>query len=243
MKSEHQLVHVFCDFDGTITRKDSGDEFFRQFSSFEPYHSDLMSGLCSVTAYYDSVVRFLTNTLNEETIQTFADSCETDMYFQQFVSLMTDKKWNMHIVSDGFDIYINPILHRILPNTVLDSYCNQLIPPHSQSNQHEYWLPLYRYADESCKCFCASCKRNIMLSVVHPDDMIIYIGDGLSDTCPVIYADMVFAKGPLAAYCNKNGIMHHQWHTFFDIISVLNKRNPARRDSARKNRQKAFEQE
>ena len=37
MQDEHLEVHVFCDFDGTITKKDSGDEFFKQFSVFEPY--------------------------------------------------------------------------------------------------------------------------------------------------------------------------------------------------------------
>ena len=44
-------------------------------------------------------------------------------------------------------------------------------------------------------------------------------------------------------FCNKNGIVHHSWHTFFDIITVLKKRKPVKRDIAKKNRQKAFEQE
>jgi 2-hydroxy-3-keto-5-methylthiopentenyl-1-phosphate phosphatase len=70
--------------------------------------------------------------------------------------------------------------------------------------------------------------------------MIIYIGDGLSDTCPVHIADMVFAKGSLASYCNQHGIIHHNWNSFFDIISVLKKRKPVLRDIARKERRKVF---
>ena len=30
-KGIEPIIRVFCDFDGTITRKDSGDDFFRTF--------------------------------------------------------------------------------------------------------------------------------------------------------------------------------------------------------------------
>jgi len=243
MQDEHLTVHVFCDFDGTITKKDSGDEFFKQFSDFEPYHTQLMDGLLTVTSYYNEVVQKLKHNLDEQAIRNFADACETDMYFPQFVSLINSYGWNLHIVSDGFRTYIEPILQRILPNDSINVFSNNIISPLSRLNPTQDWKAHYPFADESCTCFCASCKRNIVLSSVHPDALIIYIGDGLSDTCPVTFADMVFAKGKLAAFCNTNGILHHSWHTFFDIITVLKKRKPVKRDIAKKNRQKAFEQE
>ena len=232
-KGIEPIIRVFCDFDGTITRKDSGDDFFRTFSSFEPAHSDLMHGLYSVKEYYEKVSSDLS--LTKEALQTFCDSCDVDAYFGQFLEFVQKQKWTMCIVSDGFDIYIDEILRRINAEDI-PAYHNQLqLQSDSQS-----WKPVFPNADERCSCFCASCKTKIVLGKSHPDDLIIYIGDGLSDTCPVHYSDMIFAKGNLSSYCNQHGIMHHNWNSFFDIIQVLKKRKPVLRDIARKERKKAF---
>ena len=38
--------------------------------------------------------------------------------------------------------------------------------------------------------------------------MIVYVGDGYSDRCPVQYADIVFAKGDLQTYCQEQNISY-----------------------------------
>jgi 2-hydroxy-3-keto-5-methylthiopentenyl-1-phosphate phosphatase len=226
-------IRVFCDFDGTITRKDSGDEFFRTFSKFEPAHSDLMNGKDSVKEYYEKVSSELS--LTHDALLAFCESCETDAYFGQFLAFIAEKNWNLSIVSDGFDIYIDRIL-KLINAEHIPAYRNVMERQESSGT----WKPIFPNADERCKCFCASCKTKIVLGKSHPDDMIIYIGDGLSDTCPVHLADMIFAKGSLSSYCNQHGIVHHNWNSFFDILQVLKKRTPVLRDIARKERKKAF---
>jgi len=226
-------IRVFCDFDGTITRKDSGDEFFRTFSKFEPAHTDLMNGKYSVKEYYEKVSSGLSMT--HDALLAFCESCETDAYFRQFLDFIQSQHWELCIVSDGFNLYIDEILKRVNAETI-PVYRNLL---QFQSDTGS-WKPLFPNADERCKCFCASCKTKIVLGNTHPDDLIIYIGDGLSDTCPVHVADMIFAKGSLSSYCNQHGIMHHNWNSFFDILHILKKRKPVMRDIARKERKKAF---
>ena len=228
------VTRIFCDFDGTITRKDSGDEFFRVFGQFESLHSALIQGKYTVTEYYKHICSTL-QIPSREAILSFADNCEIDAYFSQFLEFVESKNWAFTIVSDGFDAYINPILSGTGYDH-LNIYCNVL-----QNNQHSgEWFPMFPNADERCSCFCASCKMKVVLKSSHPDDMIIYIGDGLSDICPVQVADMVFAKGSLASFCNQHGIVHHNWNSFFDILSVLKKRSPVVRDIARKERKKIF---
>lgn len=226
-------IRVFCDFDGTITRKDSGDEFFRAFSKFEPAHSDLLKGKYSVKEYYEKVSSDLT--LNQDALHAFCKSCDTDAYFGQFLAFIKEQNWHLSIVSDGFDIYIDRILKQ-LNAEYIPAYRNLM----EWQEDSGTWKAIFPNADERCTCFCASCKTKIVLGKSHPDDMIIYIGDGLSDTCPVHYADMIFAKGSLSSYCNQHGIVHHNWNSFFDIIQVLKKRKPVLRDIARKERKKAF---
>jgi 2,3-diketo-5-methylthio-1-phosphopentane phosphatase len=233
IKGIEPVIRIFCDFDGTITRKDSGDAFFQTFSRFEPAHSDLMKGIYSVKEYYKKVCSDLS--LENEALTAFSESCEIDAYFGQFLEFIQQQAWELCIVSDGFDIYIDKILKRINADDI-PAYRN-LLRLHSES---QIWEPIFPNADERCSCFCASCKTKIVLGKSHPDDLIIYIGDGLSDTCPVHYADMIFAKGSLSSYCNQHGIVHHNWNSFFDILQVLKKRKPAVRDIARKERKKAF---
>lgn len=53
-------LSIFCDFDGTITTVDTGDEFFAEFSTvFDDSMARLMSGKSSVRDYYHDVVRGL----------------------------------------------------------------------------------------------------------------------------------------------------------------------------------------
>ena len=227
------IIRVFCDFDGTITRKDSGDAFFRTFSSFETAHAELMKGTYSVKEYYERVCSDLN--LDEERLSDFCNACEVDAYFGQFLEFIHAQQWELCIVSDGFNLYIDQILKRINAQTI-PAYRN-IVRFQQDSGT---WKPIFPNADERCKCFCASCKTKIVLGKSHPDDLIIYIGDGRSDTCPVHIADMIFAKGSLSSYCNQHGIVHHNWNSFFDIVQVLKKRKPIMRDIARKERKKTF---
>lgn len=228
------ITRIFCDFDGTITRKDSGDEFFKTFSNFEPNHTDLMNGKITVKEYYERVCKDI-RIPDEDTLDKFCSECEIDAYFTEFISFVHERHWHMHIVSDGFDVYIDRILKQIHADQVPK---DRNVLKHVK--EYDIWEPQFPMADERCTCFCASCKRNIVLGNSHPDDMIIYIGDGMSDSCPVHHADMIFAKGSLSAYCNQHSIVHHHWNTFFDIMRILKKRNPTMRDIARKERKKAY---
>lgn len=81
-----------------------------------------MDGLFTVTSYYNEVVHKLKHNINQQAIVDFADACETDMYFPQFASLINSYGWHLHIVSDGFRTYIDPILQRILPNNSINVF-------------------------------------------------------------------------------------------------------------------------
>lgn len=57
---------------------------------------------------------------------------------------------------------------------------------------------------------------------------MIYIGDGKSDTCAVQYADIVFAKGTLAAFCTAEGIPFHHYRSLSDVLIMLQTRDKER---------------
>lgn len=233
-------VIIFSDFDGTITRRDLGDEVFRQYIALEPLHRRLLSRELAIADYWRLLCEALPDTATAEAIRDFALAEPADPYFQPFAAFCREQNIPLYIVSDGFDAYITPILERE-GAAGLPRFTNRLV---FGGGTPEPEFPL---ASESCRCFCASCKRNAVLSVSAHDSLIVFIGDGYSDFCAAEHADIVFAKGALAAHCTRNRIPHHPFHTFFDVLRLLKKLlaegSLRPRHQARLKRKEAFETE
>lgn len=241
--SERKLkykIRVFCDFDGTIVLQDAGDEFFRKFSTFEPYHTQLVEDKISIREYYDNVCSNIDKTISKVELDNFIETIDLDPYFIKFKEFCKEKDIDLFVISDGFDIYINQVLKK---NGIdnLKIFCNLLI------EKEEHYQPFFPLASESCNCRSGSCKRNSMLRMLDEDTISVFIGDGLSDYCVVEYADIVFAKKKLAAYCNRKKIPHYNYSNFFDICRLLNnillKNKMKKRNQAELLRKKAFETE
>lgn len=207
-------LKIFCDFDGTITIKDLGDEVFKVFGEFEPFHTQLVSGEINIKKYWNLMVPTIKD-LPESKIEEFALNSEIDPYFEKFLEICKKNDYPITIVSDGFSSYIKPILKK-LDSDDMPTYCNFI----DFSNIPK---PFFPGASESCNCLCASCKRNVILNNTGDDDLTVYIGDGYSDYCAAEHCDIVFAKRNLAVYCSKNRIPFHNFKTFFDINLIIEK--------------------
>lgn len=215
---KEKKVYVFTDFDGTITQVDLGDDLFIKFGEFEPFHSQLLAGELHISKYWQILCDRLTPNLKPIDIYNYAMNADTDAYFKSFADYCYEEGFPIAVVSDGFDAYIEPVLES-LNLKYLPIYCNKLL--YDESSQK--FSPFFPRASESCNCLVASCKRNSMLMNTDPEAVVVYIGDGYSDFCAAEHADIVFAKKHLAAYCFKNKIPHHSFHSFFDVKQIMKK--------------------
>jgi 2-hydroxy-3-keto-5-methylthiopentenyl-1-phosphate phosphatase len=240
MKKNVELA-IFTDFDGTITTKDIGDEIFKEFGEFEPHHSNLKSGILKIDEYWKKVCSAFMPGTTAETIREYALSCETDPWFKKFADYCSGSGIPLTVVSDGFDLYIEPVMSK-LGLSHLPLYCNNL---HFSSNGLA--IPYFPGASESCHCLCASCKRNAILAHTKENSIIIFIGDGYSDYCAAEHADIIFAKKDLAAFCTQNKLPHYPFSNFFDVYRILTDIIPNKklkiRNQAKLLRNKAFETE
>lgn len=234
------MISVFVDFDGTITKRDIGDTLFIDFGQFEPWHSLLVEGKIKIRDYWHRLTENLRPGLTKEMIAKYAIEYEIDAYFIKFADYCRNTGINISIISDGFDVYIEPILkHHGL----------EWIPYSGNKMRftEEKYLPEFPGASESCHCLCASCKRNSILANFSPDDIYVFIGDGYSDYCAAEHSDIVFAKRHLTAYCNANRIPHYTYSNFFDVYRILKKLvetgKYSKRHQAFLKRKKAFETE
>lgn len=231
-------IWVFTDFDGTITHKDLGDELFKRFGEFEPHHSKLMRGELKIEEYWRILAKSLRRDLTPADIAKFAENCETDANFPDFARFCEKESLPLAVVSDGFRVYISPVLER-LGLVRLPAYCNEL------QYKDGVFKPEFPGATESCSCPCASCKRNAVLNFAPEDAIYVYIGDGLSDFCAAEHCDIIFAKKSLAAHLNEKRIPHYPFANFFDVRrllgeSIANGKAKVRRQ-AQLLRKKAFE--
>lgn len=218
-------IHVVLDFDGTVSVDDVGDLLFKTFGQFEPIHSELLEGKISVAEYYRQSVQLLNDTCTPEKLLEWAIDCEVDPGFVDLVKLCRDREASVSIVSDGFDVYIKPIIEKAGVGLVEVS-CNRL-------SWNKGWTPQFPGATESCSCFCASCKRNEVIGKVADGDVLVYVGDGMSDRCAAEHSDIVFAKDSLAAYCTEKRIPHHPFKTLHDVQRMMSTRF-ARKDFPRR---------
>ncbi|MBI2428073.1 MAG: MtnX-like HAD-IB family phosphatase [Ignavibacteriales bacterium] len=236
----HPLSYiVFTDFDGTIAVNDIGDAIFEQFGdvkvcleSFDAYRR----GEINARECWRRGFTSMRSVTKDEFIR-FALTQSTDRSFPIFVDYCRSLKIDVHVLSDGFDAYIDPILEREHLGS-LPRFSNEL-----RFNGDKTVTPLFPFTDSECPR-CANCKRNHMLTRSGEEHVIVYIGDGVSDRCPVQYADIVFAKGSLVAFCESNNITFHRFETFDDVLtkfrSTVETAKPKKRRNAELARKDIF---
>ncbi|MGE5480103.1 MAG: MtnX-like HAD-IB family phosphatase [Chloroflexota bacterium] len=205
---------IFVDFDGTIVQRDIGDELFIALGRFEPFHKQLLAGELKIGDYWRELFANLKEGTDPEAIREFARGEQVDPYFVEFYKFCKSNGLPVAVVSDGFDLYIKEVLAG-LGIEDMPVYCNKA------EFVQGVWRLDYPRASESCKCLCASCKRNSVISQVDDETAIIYIGDGYSDYCAAEHSDIIFAKKHLARYCSAHKLPYYPYKSFFDIIKIL----------------------
>lgn len=205
---------IFIDFDGTITTRDIGEAMFIQFGNAtraEEIVKDWIDEKINASQSWQLLCSTVAN-LNMNEFNKFIDSISIDNTFKDFVVYCRKNNYEIKILSDGLDYYINRFLAK--ENlTDIQFYSNKLV-----FDEYNNLIPVFPYMDEECKR-CANCKRNHILNNSGDDEneFSIYIGDGWSDVCPAQYCDFIFAKNSLLKYCEKNRITYFPYSDFNQI--------------------------
>lgn len=209
----HDVI-VLCDFDGTISRKDVTDSLLEKFANPEweeiedMWQEGLISSKECMARQYGLVEA------SEEELGRFLDKTPIDPHFPRFVELCRDKGFDLHVVSDGFDFYIDRILSRH-GISGLDIYAN-----HLEFDQDGAIKTEFPHFNEDCRT-CGNCKTSLFREFKEPDNKVVYIGDGWSDRCIAKESDVIFAKGKLIKFCHENGIAYIPYLTFADVVNEI----------------------
>ena len=193
---------IYCDFDGTITKKDSVNEFFELYAP---------NWIDSEKLWIEGKISSRENAIIQVGMLKNISKKQLDDYFLDFVEFVKLNNIRLTILSDGFDLFIQKVLERY--NLDIPYYANKLI---YKKTKFSIEFPYY---NENCDKKAGMCKCEKVKEM-----SFCYIGDGTSDLCIAKKADILFASKNLHMYCKKNNIKHINFKSFCDILNSLDKK-------------------
>lgn len=200
---------VLTDFDGTITRTDVAEDILEAFAPHEWWSIEEEHRARKIGTRETMVRQFALVRAKEADMLRFVDEhVALDETFPPFVAACRERGIPVEIVSEGLDFYLRHLLERWRID----------VPARTNRTTFEgdRVRISYPYADPTCN-LCGTCKLRRLFDLRVAGYHVAYVGDGHSDLCPAVEADLVFAKKELADLCREEAIDFIPFDTFADV--------------------------
>ena len=209
----------YLDFDGTITQNDVVDMMLERFAdkSWQVIEKEWQNGKIGSRECLSKQIALLK--ASPEDLALLCQEIKIDDYFISFLKCADELSIPVRIVSDGFDYVIRQVLNRVLkdhPDLL------QALPIFSNKIEWVSSSPKAIFSSgKLCDHGCANCKPEIIRQTASKEDMVLFVGDGLSDRYAVQRADISFAKGKLLQYCRDQRLNHVPYEHFGQVEEWL----------------------
>jgi 2,3-diketo-5-methylthio-1-phosphopentane phosphatase len=206
-------LHIFSDFDGTITETDTL-VFLAENVGGGPQMVSAIGRLIreSKISLRDGIAAEMRSIRVpfDEAIRLLNEKVKVDAGFLAFAGWCVEESLPLTVLSAGFHEIIDNFLgpHALGHVQVL---ANRLHP-----DERTGWRCQFRddsqYGHDKARAILAAKKRG---------ERTCFIGDGLSDRSSADVADQTFAKHGLADYCRQRQIPFHPFESFDDVRRTL----------------------
>lgn len=201
--------HIFCDFDGTITEKDTlvflstrlgaGPEFVRGIGE------DLRLGRMTLREAIDTEMRTIRLGF-DEAAAILQREITLDSGFNTLVEWSERVGIPFTIISAGFHELI-----RLFVPAEKYPWVN-VLANHVEADPLRGWQCHFR--DDGP---FGHDKQTSLREARNRGEYLIFIGDGFSDRQAAEMADVVYAKHSLAVYCREQGIEFHEYQNLAEV--------------------------
>ena len=200
---------VLTDFDGTITRTDVAVGILEEFAPAEWWDIEELHRARKIGTRETMVRQFALVRARETDLLRFVDRAVTmDETFRDFVLFCRNRGYVLEIVSEGLDLYVRYLLRKWDIEVPVRTNHAVMEDGHVRIE--------YPWADATCT-LCGTCKLLRLFELRANGYLMAYVGDGHSDLCPAIEADLVFAKAELASLCRDEEIEFVPFNDFSDV--------------------------
>ncbi len=198
---------VIVDFDGTACLHDVAEHLMDAFAdpSWRTYDEAWERGEMGAPEAL-TLQAAMVSVTTDEVVAFALEHCPMDPTFGPFVGRCREAGVDVSLASDGFGLYIEPLLtaHGIDGVGVITNA----------------WVAggvTFPNGHPDC-IYCGTCKMNAVLRAPGP---VAFVGEGSSDRFGALYADIVFAKDALVAHCRRDGVLFRSWGDFDDVWAAL----------------------
>jgi 2-hydroxy-3-keto-5-methylthiopentenyl-1-phosphate phosphatase len=208
---------VVCDFDGTATTEDIGDQVVLRFAPEGHYAAQEERYAAGEFPFSGLLTRIFEGIqAGPDEVAAFARKVAVFRPgFESFVEDCRAAGRPFVVCSAGLDAYISPVLERLRPE--LRGHLGLV----SNRARFEGRRTRVSFDEAAGDCgFCGTCKGNVVRALQKQGHKVLVLGDGTSDRCGAAAADAVFARagGSLVRYCAEQAIPHAVFRTFDEVI-------------------------
>jgi 2,3-diketo-5-methylthio-1-phosphopentane phosphatase len=201
---------VFLDFDGTVSTRDVGVHLLETAGSDEWREIEARYSRGEIGSRECLVDEWALLSGTEAELRAIAAAVPLDPGFAPLVQALRDGGAEVTVVSDGFGFYVHDacdsVAVDVLTNAV-DFRTGALDFPHE---------------DRCCPCTtCGVCKQAPIKDARYRTRTTVLVGDGVSDRKAALLADIVFAKGELARWCDAVDVGYRPFATLDDVRGAL----------------------
>lgn len=210
---QRRRLHIFSDFDGTITETDTLVFLATQLGGgaqmVQAMGRLVKEGQITLRDCIAGEMRSIRRPF-AEAVELLRANVQVDPGFTPFVRWCESQKIPLTILSAGFreiiDLFISPPEFPGL----------EILSNHLNPDEQKGWQCVFRdqtdYGHDKTVAVKEAQRRGFAT---------VFIGDGLSDRAPAEIADEVFAKPRLAEYCRERNIRCHEFETFDEVLKTL----------------------
>ncbi len=210
---KNKPIMVFLDFDNTITSLDVLDAIIGRFSIDQKWmiHEEAWKeGKIGSRQCLEAQLKSVR--VSRKKLVGYVREIPLDPFFLKLLWILQHRQIPFMIVSDSFTFIIKTILsHHGIRRVRI--FANEL------RFRKDRLIPSFPYHTRDCHRGCAHCKKIHVQG--HKDKTTVYVGDGLSDVCPALEADIVFAKDSLASHLEAEGKSHTPFRDLGDVCAFF----------------------
>jgi 2,3-diketo-5-methylthio-1-phosphopentane phosphatase len=207
---------LLLDFDGTISPRDVGHALFNRFARDRAAWDALVArwnaGALGGRACLEEECRIARAGRGE--VLAFCGEFSLDAAFAPLVARLRALGWDVAILSDGLDVYIEALLAREGLSDV------PLLTNHATFGADGALVPEFPHFARGCGR-CGTCKGAEVARRHALGQTVWFAGDGVSDRCAAPLADRLFARRDLLAFARARGIPATPFDSLADVAAAL----------------------
>jgi 2,3-diketo-5-methylthio-1-phosphopentane phosphatase len=207
-------MRIICDFDGTITPRDTTDRVLEALA--DPAWRELEARWVATEITASECMRQQIALVGgaQAELDAVLDDAELDPGFREFVIWAETRGLPVSVVSDGVDYFIGRILSR-------HGLAHLPVVANRLTGEPGAWRLEQPWSRKGCAAGSGVCKCEVTGPWGGDRPSTVYVGDGRSDFCVSGRTDVLFAKGALADYAAARGQAFLPFETFHDVTRAL----------------------